>query len=350
MIDKISIKIITEKRSDAIHICNESIILNLKKEHDNIEVIRLNNKIFKSSSLNFILEIINTIRVIFVTNKDDIILFTDPLSFNLIASLFIRNKKYVIFYHYENNPFYYKFIPFVSYQKILNKLDGIICISNFSLSQLNPLGIDTNKCKVVYYGLDHELFKPSPSDRYSFDYILCVGSEEPRKNMKNILKSFQLLKRDFPNLKLLKVGRASNKNRGETIRYAKELQLMESVIFTDYVEEKELPQIYSSAKLLLFPSLLEGFGLPVIEAMACGCPVVTSNRNPMKELIGFDQHTVDPLNPDDITNACKRILKDKKYRDSIVQKGLARAKEFDWKKTASEIYKYLNQDESINFE
>ena len=343
MTDRINIKIITEKRSDAIHICNESLILNLKKENDNIEVVSLNNKIFKNSFLNFVLEIINTIKVIFVTNKDDIILFTDPLSFNIIASLFIRNKKYAIFYHYENNPFYYKFIPFVSYEKILSKLDGIICISNFSLSQLIPLGIDTDKCKVVYYGLDHELFRPSPSDRYSFDYILCVGSEEPRKNMGNILKSFQLLKKDFPNLKLLKVGRASSKNRSETIRHVKELQLMESVIFTDYVEEKELPKIYSAAKLLLFPSLLEGFGLPIVEAMACGCPVVTSNRNPMKELIGSEQHTVDPLNPEDIATACKKILSDHEYRNSVIHKGLIRAREFDWEKTSTEIYAYLKR-------
>ncbi|MFZ2187712.1 MAG: glycosyltransferase family 1 protein [Candidatus Moraniibacteriota bacterium] len=337
------IKVIVEKRSDAINIYNKSLLLALKKKWPNIGHVFLDNKRFRSSFFNFILEIFNTIKIIFLVRNDDILLFTDPLSFNTIASLFVRNKKYIVFYHYENDPFYYKFLPFISYQKILNKFDGIICISNFSLSQLELLGVNTKKCKVIYCGIDHDLFKPTTSKIYPYDYILSVGSEEPRKNMENTLKSFQILKKDFPNLKLLKVGKVSNKNRDETMRYIKKLRLIESVIFTDYIEEKELPKIYSGAKLLLFPSLLEGFGLPIVEAMACGCPVVTSDRNPMKELVGAERYTVNPLDPNSIAAECKKILLDDVYRRTLIDNGLLRAKEFHWGKTANEIYHYITK-------
>ena len=127
------------------------------------------------------------------------------------------------------------------------------------------------------------------------------------------------------------------------MHYIEELQLTKSVIFTDYVKEEELPQIYSGAKLLLFPSLLEGFGLPIVEAMACGCPVITSDRNPMKELVGTEQYTVNPLDPNDIAAECKKILLDDVYRQTLIDNGLLRAKGFNWEKTANEVYEYMTK-------
>lgn len=342
------IKVIAEKRSDAINVYNESLLSALKMRWPNIGHIFLDNKRFRGSFFNFILEIFNTIKIIFLVRADDILLFTDPLSFNTIASLFVRNKKYVVFYHYENDPFYYKFLPFISYRKILSRFNGIICISNFSLSQLGSLGIDTAKCKVVYCGLNHGLFRPSPSrsKRYPFEYILSIGSEEPRKNMENILKTFRILKNDFPQLKLLKAGNANPINRKRTMALVESLQLTEDVVFTDYLQEEDLPQIYSGAKLLLFPSLLEGFGFPIVEAMACGCPVVTSDREPMKELVGPEQQTVDPLSPNDLAKMCKKILSDHAFRDAIIRNGLTRAKEFNWERAATEVHDYMVGEES----
>lgn len=342
------INVIIEKRSDAINIYNKSLILALKKKYPDVGHIFLDNKRFQSPFLNFILEIFNTIKIIFLVRSDDILLFTDPLSFNIIASLFVRNKKYVVFYHYENDPFYYKFLPFISYKKVLSGFDGIICISNFSLSQLNLLGIDTHKCKVVYCGLDHDLFRPSPSksEHYPFEYVLSIGSEEPRKNMENTLKAFRILKKNFPQLKFLKAGNASPTNRKNTISLVEDLQLTDDVIFTDYLREEDLPQIYSNAKLLLFPSLLEGFGFPIVEAMACGCPVVTSDRNPMKELVGPEQQTVDPLSPNDLAEMCNRILSSSAYRNTIIQNGLMRVKEFNWERAATEVHDYMMRRES----
>lgn len=341
MKNKAALKIITERRSDAIHIYSKAIIQKLKEKYSDIEIIEINNKKFKKSFFNLVIEVLNTIRIVFLVHRHDIVLFTDPLPLHSLSSLFIKNKKFTLFFHYDKEPLYYRFLPFLSFKDTLNLFDGIICSSNHSLTQLHSFGIDNGKCQVIYGGVDHKLFKQVPAKSYPFEYILSVGSEEPRKNMKNILKSFRILKEGFPQIKLLKVGTASEKNRKDTVHWIEDLQLTGSVIFTNYIPEEELPSIYSGAKLLLFPSLLEGFGLPVIEAMACGCPVVTSNINPLQELVGTKQHTVNPNNPEEIAKICKSILVDQEYRRSLIQNGILRARKFDWEKTASGVYDYM---------
>lgn len=341
----VTIRVITEKRSDAIGVYNKALIASLRNQVANVEETQVNNHRFKHSFLNFMLEIINTLRIVRMVQRNEILLFTDPLSFNLLAALLLKNKKYVIFYHYEKDPFFYKYIPFVDYKGIFDRFDGVIGISRFSLSQLRLAGSETKKCTVVYCGLDHDLFKPVRSKPYPFDYILSVGTEEPRKNMENVLKAFQLLKKDFPGLKLVKVGRANPKNRQMTLSWIEKLNLTEDVIFTNFVDEQELPSLYSGAKLLLFPSLLEGFGFPVVEALACGCPVVTSNRDPMQELVGTLGNTADPLRAKALAQACYKILSDNGYRRTLRQKGLVRARDFSWEKATTAIYDYLRENQ-----
>lgn len=345
MKNKTRITVITDKRSDALGKYSKSLIQELQNKYNTIDVIVLDNQRFNNRVLNFILEITNTIKILFMVRRNTMLLYTDPLSFNILSSVVLPNKKYTLFYHYENDPFYYAYIPFLLYKEVLNSFNGIICSSRFSVSELRSLGATTEKLKVIYCGIDHNLFKPSLSKLYPFEYILSVGSEEPRKNMKNILNAFQILKKDFPHLKLLKIGAANQRNRTKTLEDVRKLGLSESVVFTDHVEEKALPAIYSNAKLLLFPSLKEGFGLPIVEAMACGCPVVTSNKPPMTELIESGQTTTDPLNPEEIAQACKNILVDSKYREVVIRNGIARAKHFSWKKTAENIYSFITSSQ-----
>lgn len=341
MSGKKKIKVVTEKRTDAIHLYVRALISHLEKYSVDIDLIVLNNNVFRNRYLNFILHLINTFKLIFRVGKEEVVLFTDPSSLNLLASLFITNKKYAIFYHYEAEPFFYRFLPFLSFRKVLSSLDGLICISNFSKTQLTSLGISSDRSKVIRGGVDQELFKPVSIKPFQFDYILSIGSEEPRKNMKNLLLAFQILLEDYPSLKLVKAGKANAKNRHATLRYIDDLNLVDNVIFLDYVEEKELPALYSGARLLLFPSLLEGLGMPILEAMACGCPVVTSNRNPMAELVDSEQLTADPENPIDISRVCKRILSNESNRNAIIQKSLVRSHQFAWDVTARQIFEFM---------
>lgn len=344
MSDMTKIKVVTDKRTDAIHLYVQELLPHLGSSDVSVDLVVLQNDFFRNKYLNFALQITNTIRLILNVRREDIILFTDPLSLNLLASLFISNKKYAIFYHYEVDPFYYRFFPFLSYQKVLSKLDGLICISNFSSTQLIALGVRTNKSKVIWGGVDHELFKPTLSEALPYDYVLSIGSEEPRKNMENLLRAFLILLDDYPSLKLVKAGKANPKNRQTTLKYVDDLNLAGKVIFLDYVEEKELPALYSGARLLLFPSLLEGLGMPILEAMASGCPVVTSNRSPMAELVDSDQLTADPESPIGISKVCKQILSDESLRNTMIQKGLVRSSQFNWDDTARRIIEFMKTE------
>jgi glycosyltransferase involved in cell wall biosynthesis len=341
MSDMKMIKVVTDRRADAIHLYIQALLPYMGTSEIGVELVVLRNDIFRNRYLNFVLQILNTIKLILGIRKDDIVLFADPLSLNLLASLFISNKKYAIFYHYDKVPFYYRFFPFLSFQKVLSNLDGLICISSFSLAQLTTLGVSTGKCKVIWGGVDHLVFKPSSARSFQFDYVLSVGSEEPRKNMENLLRAFLILLDEYPELKLVKVGKTSTKNRIATLRYVEELNLVVRTIFLDYVEEEELPALYSGAQLLLFPSLLEGLGMPILEAMATGCPVVTSNRSPMAELVDSELTIANPESPIDIAKVCNLILLDDSHRNAIIEKGLARSNQFTWQSTAQQMFEFV---------
>jgi glycosyltransferase involved in cell wall biosynthesis len=344
MSDMKKIKVITDKRADAIHLYVQALLPHLGSSDVTVELVVLQNNTFRNRYLNFILQLFNTIRLILNVRKEDIILFTDPLSVNLLASLFITNKKYAIFYHYEEEPFYYRFLPFLTYQKVLSGLDGLICISTFSLTQLISLGVRTEKSKVIWGGVDHLVFKPTSEISFDDDYLLSIGSEEPRKNMENLLQAFHILLKKYPELKLVKAGATSLKNRQMTLKHVDELELGDKVVFLDYVEERELPALYSGARLLLFPSLVEGLGMPILEAMASGCPVVTSNRSPMADLVNSEFLTADPENPIDISLVCDRILSDNSHRIAMIEQGLARSDQFTWEKTARQIFEFVTSE------
>jgi glycosyltransferase involved in cell wall biosynthesis len=335
------IVIISEKRTDALGIYQKEIAKSFRSMGTDVKELVFNNSPFHNKFLNFIVEVINSLRSLMMINSGENVLYIDPLSFLAYIGRFISNKKFVVFHHYEQDPFYYKLFPFSSYSSTLNSFDGIICDSKFSLAQIKEIGVDVSKCEVIYCGIDREVFKHRNKNYYSGQYVLSVGSEEPRKNMQIILKSFQMLKKSFPKLKLIKIGKANPANRKRTMSYVNEYRLEDSVVFTNFVSEYELSVYYSNSRLLLFPSLLEGFGLPVVEAMACGCPVVTSDLDPMKELAGRVCVLVDPQDPEEIYNACSRIISDEDYRQSLVKKGLERSKRFDWDRTARDINHFL---------
>jgi len=143
-------------------------------------------------------------------------------------------------------------------------------------------------------------------------------------------------------LKLVKVGNPDSLgltgNREKTIGiHKKNLIYKMTVIFTGFVKDEDLPKYYSGAELSLFLPLLSGFGLPIAEAMACGCPVVTSDRNPMKEIVGKTQLTADPLNPKEIAEKCKEVLQNKELQNRMRKEGIKRAELFDWNRTARKI-------------
>ena len=169
-------------------------------------------------------------------------------------------------------------------------------------------------------------------------YILFVGSIEPRKNLNALLHAWNKIKDDFKKMWLVIAGTS-----GRVFQPAKLLREAERVRFLGYVAEKDLPGLYAGATLFVLPSLDEGFGLPTIEAMACGTPVLVSNGGALPETVGDAGLVFDLSKPDELAISLKQCLAGNDLRRSYKEKGLARAQTFSWISTAELIWNTLNE-------
>lgn len=267
---------------------------------------------------------------------------------NFARFALFRRKPFIVTVH-DLVRFYIRFDPETVRERIWLKLDimgvkratHIIAVSQHTRNDLiRYMKIPESRITVIYNGIDRSIFKPYDVKLRLLDkpYILYVGSERPRKNLGRLFEAFAILKEEFPDLKLLKVGPVG---RYDTYRRDSEKKLVRlgitrDVGFIDYVSEQDLVSYYCSAALLAYPSLYEGFGLPPLEAMACGCPVVTSNASSIPEVVGDAGILVDPYNVQALAQAMKRVLTDSKLRDDMVRKGFEQSKKFSWEKAAEQ--------------
>jgi glycosyltransferase involved in cell wall biosynthesis len=239
-------------------------------------------------------------------------------------------------------------------ERIMLKLDirgikrasHIIAISQTTRRDLiTYLKIPGDRISVIYNGLDHSLFKPYKVRLFDRPYILYVGSERPRKNLGRLFEAFAVIRKEFPELLLVKVGVAGRDReyRQEIMRKLDSLRITQAVIFVEYVSEFDLAYYYSSAALLVYPSLYEGFGFPPLEAMACGCPVVTSNTSSLPEVVGEAGIMFNPHDTDSLVEAMRQVLTDSELRDGMITKGLEQAKKFSWEKAARETQEVYNK-------
>jgi glycosyltransferase involved in cell wall biosynthesis len=168
------------------------------------------------------------------------------------------------------------------------------------------------------------------------DYILAVGSVQPRKNLARLVRAYSDLRRSRAQAKLPRlvvVGKLAWLYE-ETLRAVEECGVREDVTFTGYVAEADLPALYSGARCFVYPSFFEGFGLPPLEAMRCGTPVLVSDRTSLPEVVGDAGLLVDPFDTDAISAALARLIDDDELRRQLRERGLARAARFDWRETA----------------
>ena len=234
----------------------------------------------------------------------------------------------------------------------IRKAIRIIAVSQSTKDDLmRYLGISGERINVIYEGVDHSIFRPVSQRIYNHPYILFVGSEHPRKNFSTLLKAFCQLKSEprFKKLKLVKVGNTGGQEtdfRSQTIGVVESLGLVDEVIFTDFVPEVDLPTYYSGAEAFVLPTLYEGFGFPVLEAMACACPIVTSNTSSLPEVVGGAGIMVDPQNINSLAEAMTKVLTDSKLRDNMIRKGLEQAKSFSWEKTAAQTLEVYHKVEN----
>jgi len=227
--------------------------------------------------------------------------------------------------------------------------DAIIAISNHTKADLvNYLKAPEELITVVHLAAGAEFFEVKDAAilsavraRYKLPerYILFLGSLEPRKNIKNLLKAYANLKEGTRKEYSLVIAGAMGWKNNDISQMIDELALADKVRFTGYIKSNDLSALYSSAALFVYPSLYEGFGLPILEAFACGCPVITSNVSSMPEVAGDAARLVSPLDVQDITIAMEEMLGDESLRNMMRMKGFERSAEFTWARCARETLK-----------
>jgi glycosyltransferase involved in cell wall biosynthesis len=192
---------------------------------------------------------------------------------------------------------------------------------------------------------DRELQRVRHTYGIDGDYVLSVGSIQPRKNLVRLIKAYAALRNRqhenrFP--KLVLVGKCAWLY-DETLRALDETGVRDSVVLTGYVPDADLPALYSGALCFVYPSYFEGFGLPPLEAMKCGTPVIVGNATSLPEVVGDAGLKVDPFDISAIADGVNRLIKDSELRKELTVKGSRRAEEFDWQDTAQKTLKVYEQ-------
>ena len=222
--------------------------------------------------------------------------------------------------------------------KRLSQAEAIITISEFSKKEIsNLLNVDPTKIHVTYPGVDPS-FSPEGKRMEGLPsrYTLFLGNLEPRKNLIGLLNAYRSLPRNLREKYPLVIAGANAWHTQEFKKAVDSFRERGKPILTGYVTQSKLPDLYRGASLFVFPSLYEGFGLPVLEAMATGIPVIASNSTSLPEVVADAGVLVNPLDVDAWKEEMLRLLEDEKARGRMSEKGLARAKLFSWEKCARE--------------
>ncbi|HEX3103739.1 MAG TPA: glycosyltransferase family 1 protein [Terriglobales bacterium] len=214
---------------------------------------------------------------------------------------------------------------------------AVLTVSEFTRLQiLEWAGIPSDKVINVSCGVDAAYCPEGDTYGFLFPYLLCVSNRKPHKNESRLVMAFARAK--VSAMHLVFTGEPSP----AIMRCIEKERVKDRVRFTGSVPETELPALYRGADALVFPSLYEGFGLPVLEAMACGTPVVTASTTAMPEVSAEAALLVDPTSVEQIANAIEKVVGDKALRLSLRQNGLARAAQFSWSRTNELINQVLS--------
>jgi len=240
--------------------------------------------------------------------------------------------------------------------KVVKKSKKIITVSEFEKNRINNFfhfkDNDKNKLSAVYNGVG-EHFKhiedkkilDEVKKKYNLpdEFIFFLGNTDPKKNTKGILQAYSILLKekniDIPLVML-------DYDKSELLKLLSEIKdkdLINNIILTGYVINSDLPAIYNLSKIFLYPSLRESFGIPILEAMACGTPVITSNTSSMPEIAGEAVLIIDPFKPEDIADAVEKLYLDKSLCEELINKGYRQAGKFTWKAMAENVLNLYNE-------
>lgn len=260
-----------------------------------------------------------------------------------LKSVFTLHDLVFRFYPHTHKPLNRWFLTLMM-PRFLKAADAVIAVSESTKRDaVRTYGIDEAKITVIYEGVSDHFRRASPEaieavrQKYSLpdQFILSLGTIEPRKNLTSLLEAYHALGNEVSPLGLVIVGKKGWLYSGFFDRMH-ELGLEHEVVFPGFVPDEDLPALYSAADLFVFPSLYEGFGLPVLEALACGTPVVASNASSLPEVAGEAALLVDPSSVEALVRAVRDVLSNRELREDLRARGPKQAARFNWQRTARE--------------
>jgi glycosyltransferase involved in cell wall biosynthesis len=225
-------------------------------------------------------------------------------------------------------------------RKAAERSDLLIAVSEFTADQLvNVLSVERSRIRVIHHGVARPAGKSPAEDAEREDIILHVGALQHRKNISRLVEAFEAV---TPGWKLVLVGSdgygaAEIRDRIAHSKRASDIELR------GYVNTADLERLYSTARVFAFPSLDEGFGMPILDAMARGVPVLTSNRSATKEVAGAAALLIDPSEVDSIASGLRRVTSSPALRNQLRKSGLLRAAEFSWSKAVAQTWQVYEE-------
>jgi len=233
------------------------------------------------------------------------------------------------------------------------KSDFIITISEFSKKEIIKFyKVPETKIRVVYLASDKNFCLVNNEyiikefkrfNRLSDNFILYVGTMFKRRNIDSLIRAFIKIKKRFSQMQLVLVGEIVSSEINNIMPLIRNNAIGNSIVHYKFVSDEYLKMLYNSADVMVYPSSYEGFGLPPLEAMACGTPVIVGNSSSLPEVVGNAGILVDPTSPKEIAHNICRVLLDCNLRKELIEKGLKQAKKFSWTKCAIEVRKTFDK-------
>ena len=237
--------------------------------------------------------------------------------------------------------------------RVVKKCKKLITVSHFEKNRIAEFFDQKNgKLQAVYNGVgkhftkiedEKELLRVKNKYNLPKKFIFFLGNTDPKKNTVGVLKAYsKYLKISDEKIPLVMLD-FGKKALNDFLIEAGATDIIDNIKLTGYIENTDLPAIYSQCSLFLYPSLRESFGIPLLEAMACGAPVITSNTSSMPEISGGAASIINPFKSDEITYAIVEIFDNHTYRNQLIEKGFKQAKKFSWKAMATDVLKIYNE-------
>lgn len=287
-------------------------------------------------------------RLILRYPKADAYIFFTP-----VTPIFFRPKKsivfaldFAVFYKSSRTSLIKKATLYLLYQFSFFSAKHIIAISQYTRRELQKIFFGSGKkISVIYNGVNNVCeYSPKMVEGVAQTFFLFVGVVKERKNVDNIIRGFEkFVSISRFNGQLVIAGKSGGEYGAIIDRTIQDCSLQGKVRVTGFISDEELSYLYKNAIALVSPTRVEGFGMTTIEAMACGIPIISSNTEVSKEVVGDAGILVDPENPDEIANAMNIIYTDKDTRNNLIKRGKERSALFTWTKTANELKKLLTE-------